>query len=63
MRELTGGLRGVKTAPFVVLLGAKIPAVLVEVAYITNRNDERLLADAAYREKVAQSIAQGIRSY
>ena len=55
--------RGVKTAPFYVLLGARIPSVLVEVAYLSNRKDEQLLEDAAYRTKIAQSIAQGIRSY
>ena len=55
--------RGVKTAPFYVLLGAQVPSVLVEVAYLSNRKDEQLLEDAAYRGKIAQSIAQGIRSY
>ena len=55
--------RGVKTAPFYVLLGARVPSVLVEVAYLSNRKDEQLLEDAAYRSKIAQSIAQGIRSY
>ncbi len=55
--------RGVKTAPFYVLLGARVPSVLVEVAYLSNRKDEQLLEDAAYRKKIAQSIAQGIRSY
>ena len=55
--------RGVKTAPFYVLLGARVPSVLVEVAYLSNRRDEQLLEDAAYRGKIAQSIAQGIRSY
>ena len=55
--------RGVKTAPFYVLLGARVPSVLVEVAYLSNRKDEQLLQDAAYRNKIARSIAQGIRSY
>lgn len=55
--------RGVKTAPFYVLLGAQIPSVLIEVAYLSNRQDEQLLKDAAYRNQIAQSIAQGIRSY
>ena len=55
--------RGVKTAPFYVLLGARVPSVLVEVAYLSNRKDEQLLSDAAYRQKVAESIATGIRSY
>ncbi len=55
--------RGVKTAPFYVLLGAQIPSVLIEVAYLSNRKDEQLLADASYRQKIAESIATGIRSY
>ena len=55
--------RGVKKAPFYVLLGAQMPAVLVEVAYLSNRKDEALLANVAYRQKVAESIAKGIRSY
>ena len=55
--------RGVKTAPFYVLLGARVPSVLVEVAYLSNRKDEQLLNDSAYRNQIAKSIAQGIRSY
>lgn len=55
--------RGVKTAPFYVLLGAQIPSILVEVAYITNKNDATQLDDAAYRQKLAESIAEGIQNY
>ncbi|MGH9335901.1 MAG: N-acetylmuramoyl-L-alanine amidase family protein, partial [Vicinamibacteria bacterium] len=55
--------RGVKTAPFYVLLGAQMPAVLVEVAYLTNRKDAALLGDTGYRQKVAESIAVGIKVY
>jgi len=55
--------RGVKKAPFYVLLGAQMPAVLVEVAYLSNRKDQELLADTTYRQKVAESIAKGIRTY
>jgi N-acetylmuramoyl-L-alanine amidase len=55
--------RGVKTAPFYVLLGAQMPSVLVEVAYLTNRKDAELLGDSAFRQKAAESIARGIRSY
>jgi N-acetylmuramoyl-L-alanine amidase len=55
--------RGVKTAPFYVLLGAQVPSVLIEVAYLSNRKDEQLLNDSAYRNQIAKSIAQGIRSY
>ena len=55
--------RGVKTAPFYVLLGAQMPSVLVEVAYLTNRKDAELLGDEAFRQKVAESIAVGVRGY
>ncbi len=55
--------RGVKTAPFYVLLGAQMPSVLVEVAYLTNRKDAELLGDGAFRQKVAESISAGIRRY
>jgi N-acetylmuramoyl-L-alanine amidase len=55
--------RGVKTAPFYVLLGAQIPSVLVEVAYLTNRKDATLLGDAAFLQKAAESIARGIGGY
>ena len=55
--------RGVKKAPFYVLLGAQMPAVLVEVAYLSNQKDEALLNDPNYRQKVAESIAYGINSY
>jgi len=55
--------RGVKTAPFYVLLGAQMPSVLVEVAYLTNRRDAELLGDGTFRQKVAESIAVGIRGY
>ncbi len=55
--------RGIKAAPFYVLLGARVPSVLVEVAYLSNRKDEELLKSAAYRKKIAESIAKGVRSY
>jgi N-acetylmuramoyl-L-alanine amidase len=53
----------VKTAPFYVLLGAQMPSVLVETAYLTNRKDAELLGDGAFRQKLAESIASGIRGY
>ena len=44
---------GVKSALFYVLLGARMPAVLVETAFISNRVEERRLASARYQEEVA----------
>ena len=55
--------RGVKQAPFRVLVGAAMPAVLVEVAFISNPDEEKLLASEAYQAKVAASLARGIERY
>jgi N-acetylmuramoyl-L-alanine amidase len=55
--------KGVKQAPFYVLLGARMPSILVETAFISNREECRLLTTAAYQEHLAESIIQGIRSY
>lgn len=55
--------RGVKQAPFIVLRGAAMPAVLVEVAFISNPKEEAKLKDAAFRAKVADAITQGVRRY
>jgi N-acetylmuramoyl-L-alanine amidase len=55
--------RGVKQAPFRVLVGAAMPAVLVEVAFISNPEEEKLLDSEAYQGKVAASLARGIERY
>lgn len=55
--------RGVKTAPFLVLVGANMPAVLVECGFISNRTEEGLLGSLSYRKKVAGAIAKAIHSY
>lgn len=52
--------RGVKTAKFVVLEETKMPAVLTEVAFISNPEEEKKLADPAFRQKAAEGIARGI---
>ena len=54
---------GVKQAPFYVLLGAEMPAVLVEISFITNPQEARLLARADYRRDLAREIAVGIAGY
>ncbi len=60
-----GGIkeRGVKQAPFVVLRGAAMPAALVEAAFISNPKEEAKLRDEAFRRKVAQAVAMGVRRY
>lgn len=55
--------RGVKQAPFVVLIGTEMPAVLAEVSCLSNPEDARLLATDAYRLDIAQALADGIRGY
>ncbi len=54
---------GVKQAPFVVLIGAAMPSVLVEISFITNGQESRLLRNAAYRQRIAEALADGIRRY
>jgi N-acetylmuramoyl-L-alanine amidase len=56
-------VRGVKQAPFRVLVGATMPAVLVEVAFISNPHEEKLLASAPYQTKVAGALLRGIARY
>lgn len=55
--------RGVKQAPFYVLIGAEMPAVLVEIAFITNPAEAKLLRSDSYLDKVATEIANGITAY
>lgn len=55
--------RGVKQAPFIVLRGAAMPAVLVEVAFISNPKEEEKLKDPVFRAKVAEAITLGVRRY
>ncbi len=55
--------RGVKQAGFYVLGGAAMPAVLIEVGFVTNRREERRLRQSRYREEIARAIFAGIRAY
>ncbi len=55
--------RGVKQAPFRVLVGAGMPAALVETAFISNPEEEKLLASDAYQAKIASALARGIERY
>jgi len=64
LAEVTGSQgRGVKQAPFRVLVGAAMPAVLVEVAFISNAEEERLLVSDAYQGKVVAALVRGIARY
>jgi N-acetylmuramoyl-L-alanine amidase len=55
--------QGIKTAGFFVLVGADMPAVLLETAFISNPEDERKLATADYRQKLADAIVNAVRAY
>jgi N-acetylmuramoyl-L-alanine amidase len=55
--------RGVRRAPFLVLLGASMPSVLTEVGFLSNPAEAAKLADPAYREQVAVAIFAGIAQY
>ena len=54
---------GVKQALFYVLFGAKMPSILVEVSFISNPEEEKLLSQDEYRMNIAQAIAEGLRTY
>jgi N-acetylmuramoyl-L-alanine amidase len=53
----------VKEAPFVVLIGARMPSILAEVGFISNPQEERSVKTPAYRQQIAESLIKGIRSY
>ena len=55
--------KGVKQAPFYVLLGARMPAVLVETSFISNARECKRLINPKYQEQVSAGIVQGIRNY
>lgn len=55
--------RGIKSAPFIVLLGTNMPSVLTEVSCISSREEEKKLFDPAYREEIAGYLEVGIIQY
>jgi N-acetylmuramoyl-L-alanine amidase len=55
--------KGVKKAPFIVLIGADIPSILVETSFITNPREEKKLRDPQYINEIADGILRGIRLY
>ena len=55
--------RGVKKAPFVVLIGADMPAVLAEISFITNPKDEALLKKSEHRQRIAEALYGGVARY
>jgi N-acetylmuramoyl-L-alanine amidase len=55
--------RGVRKAPFVVLIGANMPSVLAEIGFLSNPREEALLKKPDYRQKLAESLYRGISKY
>jgi N-acetylmuramoyl-L-alanine amidase len=55
--------RGVKKAPFIVLIGANMPSILAEISFVSNPGDERKLQTPDYRQRIAESLYRGISKY
>ena len=55
--------RGVKKAPFVVLIGANMPSILAEISFVTNERDAEQLRRPDYRQRVAESLYKGVARY
>jgi N-acetylmuramoyl-L-alanine amidase len=54
---------GVRQAPFIVLIGASMPSVLIELGYLTNQSEGRNLTNPLYRQSLAESLAKGLEDY
>ncbi|MBW2092023.1 MAG: N-acetylmuramoyl-L-alanine amidase, partial [Deltaproteobacteria bacterium] len=54
---------GVKQAPFYVLIGANMPSILLETAFISNKTEEARMRSNRYMEQMANGIVEGIKSY
>jgi N-acetylmuramoyl-L-alanine amidase len=63
VRDLGLRDRGVKQAPFYVLVGCSMPSILVEIAFISNSAEEKLLTDPEWQEDAAGAIYKGIKAY
>ncbi|HEX4960955.1 MAG TPA: N-acetylmuramoyl-L-alanine amidase [Thermoanaerobaculia bacterium] len=55
--------RGVKAAPFIVLLATEMPAILAEVSSMSNEDEAQLLIKPLYRQYIAEALAKGVRAY
>ncbi|MFH0917715.1 MAG: N-acetylmuramoyl-L-alanine amidase [Candidatus Omnitrophota bacterium] len=61
--SIDADILGVKNARFQVLKGITMPGILIEVGFVSNLNEERLLRTSSYREKLAVGILEGVRDY
>lgn len=59
----SGRDRGVRKAPFLVLIGASMPSVLVEIGFLSNPREERLLKRPAQRQRIAEALFRGVSAY
>jgi N-acetylmuramoyl-L-alanine amidase len=55
--------RGVRQAPFVVLIGATMPSILAEIGFVSNPHDERLMKRTDQRDKIAEALLKGVTQY
>jgi N-acetylmuramoyl-L-alanine amidase len=55
--------RGIKKAPFIVLIGANMPSILAEISFVSNPTDERELETAEHRQRIAESLYRGVSKY
>ncbi len=61
--SVDANILGVKSARFQVLKGVRTPGVLIEVGFVSNLNEEKLLRSSTYRQRLAEGILEGIREY
>jgi N-acetylmuramoyl-L-alanine amidase len=55
--------RGVKKAPFIVLIGANMPSILAEISFVSNPTDERKMETSEHRQRIAESLYRGVSKY
>jgi N-acetylmuramoyl-L-alanine amidase len=55
--------RGVKKAPFVVLIGASMPSILAEIGFVSNSREESLMKKPEHRQKIAEALLKGVQQY
>ncbi len=55
--------RGIRKAPFIVLIGASMPSVLAEIGFISNPRDEAMMKRPEYRQKIAEALYKGVAGY
>ena len=64
LNELAGTRdRGVRQAPFTVLMGATMPAILVELGFVSNPEEEKRLKDGAYRDRIVEALVRAVQGF